>query len=215
MIEAVVLSLIFLDVGIMAVLLGKASKRLQPTEKLAEEESFLFADRSNFEPHNNSQNYSMNEPINRLSNPSSNPNVNPSGDSPTGTPEEGQLWQWEFKIVRGSVNGFRGRESLHYVCEQERKAGWILLEKLDNQRLRFRRPIAARKQDHLCRQDPYRTYYGMPPEVSSFISLLVVLALLGIPTYWGFGFIRKQLSDIESKPIETSPSLPKQPLKKP
>jgi hypothetical protein len=206
MLESVVLSLIFLDVGIMAMLLGRASKHLLPDQTLVEEENYLP-----IIPQIRNQVKSMNEPINRANR---GVEVNAQANLQSDSQSDSQLWQWEFKIVRGSINSFRGREALHYVCEQERQAGWILFEKLDNQRLRFRRPIGARKVDHLCRQDPYRTYYGMPPEISSIISLLVVLALLGIPTYWGFGFIRKQFAEMESKPIEVSPNLPKQPSSK-
>jgi hypothetical protein len=209
MIEAAILSLIFLDVGILAVSVGRAFKKFQPTQALDEEETFNSF-QNNFDY--NSQINSMNEPANRGAN--HNAQTKPEQPSPN-FGSDSDSWQWEFKIVRGSANGFRGREALSYVCEQERMAGWILLEKLDNQRLRFRRPIAARKIDHLCRQDPYRTYYGMPPELSSLISLLVVLALLGIPAYWGFSFILKQLPLTESKVLDgtTTPikPLPEQP----
>ena len=47
---------------------------------------------------------------------------------------------WEFKIVRSNLAGFRKPEVLQQVCAEEAKAGWILVEKFDNQRLRFKRP---------------------------------------------------------------------------
>lgn len=214
MMETAILSLIFLDVGLLAVLLGKAAKQFQPlkqiTEKIDEEETFLSGEILINDPQINP----MNEPTNRAANHTD----QPEQSKPEQLSPDSGIWLWEFKIVRGSINGFRGFEALKYVCEQEKQAGWILFEKLDNQRLRFRRPIGARKLDHLCRQDPYRTYYGMPPELSSLISLLVVLALLGIPTYWGFGFIRKQLSTFEPKLLDVTPNptqrLPAQPAKK-
>ena len=54
---------------------------------------------------------------------------------------------WEFKIVRSNLAGFRSPEVLQQVCAEEARAGWTLVEKFDNQRLRFKRPISARAGD--------------------------------------------------------------------
>ena len=47
---------------------------------------------------------------------------------------------WEFKILRSNLASFAKPEVLKQVCEEEARAGWVLLEKFDNQRLRFKRP---------------------------------------------------------------------------
>ncbi|NJK59831.1 MAG: hypothetical protein HC918_05670 [Oscillatoriales cyanobacterium SM2_1_8] len=80
---------------------------------------------------------------------------------------------WEFKIVRSSFRRFRYRHVLQAVCEEEAQSGWILLEKLDDERLRFRRPVAFRANDRLVARDSYRTLLRPPGR----IGLLAVFAL--------------------------------------
>ena len=72
---------------------------------------------------------------------------------------------WEFKIVRSATGAFRKPECLRQVIEEEGRAGWVLLEKFDNQRVRFKRPASAKSGDSALAPapgyDPYRTSYGM------------------------------------------------------
>jgi hypothetical protein len=85
---------------------------------------------------------------------------------------------WEFKIVRSNTASFKNPETLRQVCEEEARAGWVLLEKFDNQRLRFKRPASARAGDSaLVGYDPYRSNYG----ISALALVMIVLfcALLG------------------------------------
>ena len=79
---------------------------------------------------------------------------------------------WEFKIVRFILAGFRIPEVLQQVCAEEARAGWTLVEKFDNQRLRFKRPITARAGDAGLGFDPYRSQYG----TSSGVIVAVILA---------------------------------------
>lgn len=73
-----------------------------------------------------------------------------------------EIEKWEFKIVRSDSGAFRKPEVLQVVLEEEAQAGWEMVEKFDNRRIRFRRPIEARKQDEMLPEyfDPYRTHYG-------------------------------------------------------
>ncbi|GAB4443543.1 MAG: hypothetical protein Kow00120_12890 [Anaerolineae bacterium] len=91
---------------------------------------------------------------------------------------------WEFKIVRSAYHAFGNPETLRAVVEQEARAGWVLVEKFDDARLRFRRPQSARERDHLLPQefDPYRTSYGMSQSavVGLMLGIVVALVLLGI-----------------------------------
>ena len=68
---------------------------------------------------------------------------------------------WEFKIVRAVTGKFKNPETLKRVCEEESRAGWELLEKFDNSRLRFKRRIENRSQDKHLQIDPYRTHVGI------------------------------------------------------
>ena len=88
------------------------------------------------------------------------------------------LASWEFKILRSNTAAFKKPDVLRKVCEEEAQAGWVLLEKFDNSRLRFKRPLSARANDStLIGYDPYRTNYGISP--LKFTLLVVAGALLG------------------------------------
>jgi hypothetical protein len=69
---------------------------------------------------------------------------------------------WEFKIVRSNTAAFRKPEVLNKLIEEEAQAGWVMLEKFDDGRVRFKRPRSARARDALLPDDvdPYRTQYG-------------------------------------------------------
>ena len=54
---------------------------------------------------------------------------------------------WEFKIVRANTGAFRNTASLNRLLQEEARAGWIMLEKFDNSRIRFKRPRQARSND--------------------------------------------------------------------
>src|SRR5215208_6933939 len=54
---------------------------------------------------------------------------------------------WEFKILRSAAGGFKKSEYLRQVLDEEARAGWALVEKFDNNRLRLKRPAAARERD--------------------------------------------------------------------
>src|SRR5262245_35645114 len=68
---------------------------------------------------------------------------------------------WEFKILRSATNAFRDPVRLRQALEEEGRAGWVMIEKFDNQRLRLKRPASSRAGDAALGFDPYRTAYGM------------------------------------------------------
>ena len=84
---------------------------------------------------------------------------------------------WEFKILRSRASAFARPEVLDQVREDEARAGWTLVEKFDDQRLRFKRPASAKAGDSMLDFDPYRTCYG-----SSIASpqLVIVATLVGL-----------------------------------
>jgi hypothetical protein len=82
---------------------------------------------------------------------------------------------WEFKILRSNFAAFRSREKLRAVLDEEKRGGWTLVEKFDDQRIRLKRPAGA-KQVHgelADGYDPYRTTVGM----TSAFSVLVVVGI--------------------------------------
>ena len=98
---------------------------------------------------------------------------------------------WEFKIVRSESGAFRKPEVLKTLLEAEARSGWVMLEKFDDSRIRFKRPRSARTRDALLPPDvnPYRTQYGIS---STRIALLAVslmmltLLALGALGFWVF-----------------------------
>jgi hypothetical protein len=85
---------------------------------------------------------------------------------------------WEFKIVRSSTATFRSPEKLRRILEEEGRAGWTLVEKFDNSRIRLKRPAKARAGDGALGFDSYRTYVGLPEWGLAFI--IVGCVLLGV-----------------------------------
>jgi hypothetical protein len=89
---------------------------------------------------------------------------------------------WEFKIVRANSRKFKDTEAVHRLCEQESHAGWEMVEKFDDSRIRFKRRVEMRSRDqHLGpgAVDPYRTLIGVSETHIVFlvIGLSALLAL--------------------------------------
>ena len=65
---------------------------------------------------------------------------------------------WEFKILRSVTGAFGKPEKLKEALDQEAKAGWVLVEKFDNGRIRLKRPASARST---CLAGPTLTGQGL------------------------------------------------------
>jgi hypothetical protein len=87
---------------------------------------------------------------------------------------------WEFKIVRSSTSQFGKRDEFRALVEEEAVAGWQLLEKLDDSRVRFKRPASARQKDELLPKgmDPYRTTYGWSEGKLAFVIIGTIVSAL-------------------------------------
>ena len=83
---------------------------------------------------------------------------------------------WEFKIVRSESGAFRKPEVLRQLIEEEARAGWVMLEKFDDRRVRFKRPRGARTRDALLPPgvDAYRTRYGSPTAQYALLATMVL-----------------------------------------
>lgn len=80
---------------------------------------------------------------------------------------------WEFKILR-SISGVFGKPGkLREALDQEARAGWVLVEKFDNTRIRLKRPVSARSGDAALGFDPYRTNVGLSE--GRFVVLLLLI----------------------------------------
>ncbi len=95
---------------------------------------------------------------------------------------------WEFKFVRSATGEFKKPEVFHRVIEEEALAGWIMVEKFDKNRIRFKRPQSAKKRDMMLPEgfDPYRTEYGISEGALAVrilgvvfgITLLIILIII-------------------------------------
>lgn len=84
---------------------------------------------------------------------------------------------WEFKILRSRTSAFGKPEKLREALTEEARAGWVLVEKFDDARIRMKRPVAAQKNDDTLGFDPYRTFAGMP---AGQYGLMVAAITIGI-----------------------------------
>jgi hypothetical protein len=82
---------------------------------------------------------------------------------------------WEFKIVRSAMGKFNKYQKVQDVCQEEALAGWELVEKFDDSRLRFKRRVDHRSRDSQLKSDPYRTDIGLG---SSRNLIMISLGLL-------------------------------------
>ncbi len=93
---------------------------------------------------------------------------------------EKDLSGWEFKIVRSvtKINNERFRQ----LCEEESKNGWELMEKFDDNRVRFKRLIENRERDATADIDPYRTHFGISEGKFAFVIIGAVFVFIMIVT---------------------------------
>jgi hypothetical protein len=99
---------------------------------------------------------------------------------------------FEFKIVRANSGVFGKPEVFNRLIEEEAGAGWQLVEKFDNQRVRFKRPRSARQRDAVLPPgvDPYRVQWGLSESV---YSMTVALSIVGAMALIILGIILFQI----------------------
>ena len=98
--------------------------------------------------------------------------------------------EYEFKIVRSGAAAFRKPETLKELVEEESRAGWVMLEKFDDGRVRFKRPRSARARDAFLPEgvDPYRTRYGAHSAQRAMVVGLVMGLMFLVLGLVVFGF---------------------------
>jgi hypothetical protein len=89
---------------------------------------------------------------------------------------------WEFKIVRSETGAFRKPEVFQMLLQEESIAGWELVEKLDDRRVRFKRPASARRRDATLPPgvDPYRSIYGNATARTTMMITIAILLASGV-----------------------------------
>lgn len=98
------------------------------------------------------------------------------------TPEE-LASGFEFKILRSATSAFKRPEFLRQVLDEEKDAGWTLVEKFDNSRIRLKRSASKRSDDSSARFDPYRSHVGIS---ETAVGLRIAAAILiGLAVVFG------------------------------
>jgi hypothetical protein len=69
---------------------------------------------------------------------------------------------------------------MEQVLQEEARAGWSLVEKFDNQRIRLKRPHGAKASDQQLSFDPYRTTIGMSEGRLALVILSIVFISLAV-----------------------------------
>lgn len=95
---------------------------------------------------------------------------------------------WEFKIVRANTRRFKNRTLVENVRTEEAKAGWELVEKFDNYRLRFKRRVEKRSMDGHLEIDPYRSQIGSSSGMTISVIVSLLITFLGFLVFIGFKF---------------------------
>ena len=86
---------------------------------------------------------------------------------------------WEFKILRSARGKFGKQQFFQQILQEEAKAGWELVEKFDNHRIRFKRRIERRSNDQFLDFDPYRNHIGLDSKRTEIIIGVSIALLLG------------------------------------
>ena len=120
--------------------------------------------------------------------------------------QDGSSGDWEFKIVRSNSAAFRNPEILEKLMEEEAQAGWVMLEKFDDSRVRFKRPRSARSKDTFLPDgvDPYRTQYG---GYAARRAVLVSI-MLGALLFGGVISFLVAADDVSASGWEFAPQMP-------
>lgn len=84
----------------------------------------------------------------------------------------------EYKIVQSTTPMFAKNDFLQKVLKEESEAGWDLVEKFDNYKIRLQREISHRQNDSGRTIDPYRTQVGISNAITYGAAALGTLAVV-------------------------------------
>ena len=85
----------------------------------------------------------------------------------------------EYKVLKSVRGEFSKPEKMRQAVTEEAEFGWDLMEKVDQHRLRFRRPVSERVRDVAAERegkDPYRTTFGISE--GRFVAYLLTVVVI-------------------------------------
>lgn len=89
----------------------------------------------------------------------------------------------EYKVIQSQTPLFADTAKMHEILAEEAKAGWRLLEKEDNYKIRVQRDISHRANDSGLGLDAYRTTVGVSSVVTYGATALITLAIVSVILY--------------------------------
>lgn len=89
----------------------------------------------------------------------------------------------EYKILQSQTPLFASTAKMHEALADEAKAGWSLLEKEDNYRIKLKRDISNRDNDKNLSFDAYRSTVGVSSLVTYGATALFTLTIVSIILY--------------------------------
>lgn len=90
----------------------------------------------------------------------------------------------EYKVIQSQTPMFTDTAKMHEILDQEAKAGWRLLEKEDNYRIKLQRDISNRANDAGLGIDAYRTSVGVSSVITYGMTAAATLAIVSVILYF-------------------------------
>ena len=90
----------------------------------------------------------------------------------------------EYKVIQSLTPMFSDTAKMHEILDEEAKAGWRLLAKEDNYRLKLQRDISNRANDANLDLDAYRTTVGVSSTVTKGATALLTVAIVSVILYF-------------------------------
>ncbi len=90
----------------------------------------------------------------------------------------------EYKVITSQTPTFSDTAKMQEVLEQEAKAGWRLLEKQDNYKIRLQREISHRENDKTLDVDAYRTTVGVSSTITYGATAVLTIAIVSMILYF-------------------------------
>ncbi|MDP1930572.1 MAG: hypothetical protein Q8L60_03840 [Gammaproteobacteria bacterium] len=84
----------------------------------------------------------------------------------------------EYKVVQSTTPLFATSKKIEEIMAEESKAGWQLVEKFDNYKMRLQRDISHRANDKNLGFDAYRSQVGVNNIIVYGITTVVTLAVV-------------------------------------
>jgi len=92
----------------------------------------------------------------------------------------------EYKTVQAQTPLFADTKKMQEILLEEAKAGWDLLEKEDNYRIKLQRGIDNRRNDGNSVIDPYRTTVGVSSVLTYGMTALATILIVSVILYFAF-----------------------------